>query len=265
MDCVLVVPCYNEACRWKSDYWAALLRLGGIHWLFVDDGSTDETFLLAQQTCALGSADAIRAPRNGGKAEAVRIGLKCALDSRSHGGVSVGFMDADGAFDVSDIERLLTVFRQRTSETNTVDAVWSARIALAGRDIRRSQFRHYMGRAVATFIAAGEPNIPYDTQSGLKFFVPSQALGECLGEPFETRWLFEIELLNRWQAKTQSPMRIWEEPLDSWMDVPGSKIAARETVRIARELYIIKRQQVYARRAAVPWSDELSSRGGDGS
>lgn len=251
MDYAFVVPCYNEAARWDDSYWRPLLELSGIHWIFVDDGSTDGTLELLERTSTFGSAEVVHTSPNRGKAEAVRSGLRRALESSDVARRGVGFMDADGAFEPLEVARLIDVFDRRTAGTEAVDAVWSARVALAGHNIRRSRVRHFIGRAVMTLVAAGGPPIPYDTQSGLKLFVPSETLLGCLEAPFQTRWLFELELLNRWQARALAPMRIWEEPLNSWVDVPGSKIDARESLRISRELYVIKRQRSRLARAGA--------------
>jgi glycosyltransferase involved in cell wall biosynthesis len=247
MKAVIVVPCYNESARWNTGYWTGLLALPDITWLFVDDGSTDDTAALITAAANTDSADVLLVAPNGGKAEAVRRGMLQAMDVATDAG-AVGFMDADGAFNAADVQDLLTAFAQRTSTARPVDAVWSSRVALAGRDIRRSIRRHYIGRIVATFVSIGQDEIPYDTQSGLKLFTPSDPFGACLREPFQTRWLFELELLSRWHRATGTEMRIWEEPLNFWHDVPGSKITMRESVRVLGELILVKRQQRSARR-----------------
>ena len=248
MECAFVVPCYNEASRWHPDRWAALLRLDGIHWVFVDDGSTDGTAAMIRESFQEGSAELVTLARNGGKAEAVRAGLLRALES-GHGRTSVGYIDADGAFAVSDVERIVGIHHQHVT-AGDVDATWAARVALAGRKIKRSHARHYVGRLVATLVSLGDPTIPYDTQCGLKLFVSGPELRTCLATPFETRWLFEVELLARWRAATRRRMRVWEEPVHEWSEVPGSRIDAREAVRIARELFVVMRRQRETRRVS---------------
>jgi glycosyltransferase involved in cell wall biosynthesis len=243
----IVVPCYNEAGRWSIDYWREVLAVPGVSWLFVDDGSTDGTADLLDQVAKADNAEALRLTPNGGKAEAVRRGMQAllAIDPRPDG---IGYMDADGAFNAADIRDLVQVFDQRTKSAPPIDAVWSSRVALAGRDIRRSTSRHYIGRIVATFVSLGQDEIPYDTQSGLKLFVPSDELAMCLRDPFRTRWLFELELLSRWQSTAGAEMQIWEEPLNYWHDVPGSKIRGSESLRIVRELFIVKQEQARSRK-----------------
>jgi dolichyl-phosphate beta-glucosyltransferase len=243
MNHLMIVPCFNEESRWKKDYWNDLMSLSDIRWLFVNDGSTDNTSSLLGELSANWSAEVLNLPRNVGKGEAIRAGMLWAFGQSLEGLESLGFMDADGAFHFSDIQHLILRFSD-LSKSNRVDALWSSRVALAGRDIQRSASRHYIGRVVATFLSIGVDSLPYDTQSGLKLFRVSRELRESVNEPFLTRWLFEVELLTRWVRVTGQPMRIREEPLESWLDVAGSSISPRESLRIARELVQVKRLQL---------------------
>lgn len=249
---VIVVPCFDEVARWDADYWRRLAVGGSARWVFVDDGSSDATRQLLERFCAATpTAVLVRLPRNRGKAEAVRHGLLQAIDMSGSGGV-VGFVDADGAFSPSEVDRLLGRARDVFGDGSPVEAIWSSRVALAGRSIDRRLSRHYVGRVVATLISLGyEATIPYDTQCGFKLFRSSDTLSECLQRPFATRWFFEMELFCRWQTLTGTPPHIWEEPLLEWRDVAGSHISRTDVLRIARELLVVKREQRRAQRAAV--------------
>lgn len=236
----LIVPCFNEASRWNDAYWRQLFELPDVHWTFVDDGSTDGTATQLARTAAHGPATVLTVWPNGGKAEAVRRGMLAALNDGTDG---VGFMDADGAFHIDDVAYLIQSFRQHVLVGRDFDAVWSSRVALAGRGIERHASRHYIGRIVATILSQGEDQMPYDTQSGLKFFAPSDRFRQVLNEPFRTRWVFELEILSRWRASTGEHLRVWEEPLSQWQDIAGSKVRGVELLRIARELLVIKGEQ----------------------
>ncbi|HRX18027.1 MAG TPA: glycosyltransferase, partial [Gemmatimonadales bacterium] len=94
-DVTLVIPAYNEAGRLDLPAFAA--ALDAMPWLalhFVDDGSTDATRTM------LGAFADAQGPRvvvqglagNVGKAEAVRVGLREAMQA---GSAAVGFADAD--------------------------------------------------------------------------------------------------------------------------------------------------------------------------
>lgn len=241
MTAFVVVPCFNEASRWNAKYWTDVTQIPDTRWVFVDDGSTDETLQLLEAFCSASSSHLISQHRNQGKAEAVRRGMIWSLDEALPGD-TLAFIDADGAFKREDIECLLNLSRTKFIDDEW-DAVWSSRVALAGRDIHRSSRRHYLGRVAATVLFGSEADVPYDTQSGLKAFRCSTDLKALLQRPFDTRWLFEIEMLLRFQADHQDHLRVWEEPLMHWSEVPGSKVAGRELFRAAREIARVKKMQ----------------------
>lgn len=240
MSVGIVVPCFNEASRWSPHYWAEVLQHSDQRYLFVDDGSTDGTRVLLERAVEGTSSGVLVLERNRGKAEAVRRGMIQLIDE--YGLEGVGYLDADGAFGLGDIAGMTQQFRTKVID-GPFDAMWSSRVALSGRDIKRSGTRHYIGRAIATYISLGYGQIPYDTQSGYKLFAGSSQLRECMASPFRTRWLFELELLARWMRITGASMQVWEEPLQSWHDVPGSKIRGREVYRIVKELAVVKSEQ----------------------
>ena len=247
MTHLMIVPCYNEAQRWNSDYWRDLLQVDGITWLFVNDGSTDNTYEILTQFVGENSQNSsyLSLQGNVGKGEAIRSGWLHGLKSnpeKSGEFAGAGFIDADGAFERVDLERLTNKFTERVFE-DSFQSVWSSRVALAGRNIERHASRHYIGRLVATFLSIGGHTLPYDTQSGLKLFATSQEFMGAIQSRFETRWLFEMEIVTRLQADFGAPLKIWEMPLLNWRDVGESKITKRESFRILQELRQIKKLQ----------------------
>lgn len=235
----IVVPTFNEQDRWDSGYWVDFLGLPATTWRFINDGSSDGTgALLDTFASQFPNASVTHLPLNVGKAEAVRQGL---LELMSETSMQwVGFMDADGAFRSDDLEELLALCRQPSRDAH-IDAVWSSRVALSGRSIQRSMRRHYVGRIVATSLSMGLGQIPYDTQSGLKLFRVTPALRQICQEPFQTRWLFDVETLLRFKRVSGRKMRILEVPLWYWHDVPGSKVQGAEAIRAMREVVTILR------------------------
>ena len=235
----MVVPCFNEEHRWRAETWRALTSLPATSWTFVNDGSLDNTSAIIRDTLGPQSA-VLDLPSNLGKANAVRLGLLEALE-QFPGAIIAGFMDADGAFSITDTERLIGLARNLLYPSSQLDAVWSSRVALAGRDIDRTTRRHYIGRVVATLLSMGASSLPYDTQSGFKLYSVNADLKTSLREPFRTRWFFDLELHYRLLARGRG--RVWEEPLMDWSEVPGSKMGWKQARRVAVDLAVVKRLQ----------------------
>jgi dolichyl-phosphate beta-glucosyltransferase len=234
-DVVVVVPCYNEAARLDR---AAFLgfRMPGLRFCFVNDGSRDDTLAALQRMCDERSdlGFVLDLSHNRGKAEAVRQGLLAALELAP---AAVGFWDADLATPLSELPRLRAVLDQNPE----VDLVLGSRVHLLGRHIERRPLRHYLGRVFATgaSLTLGLP--VYDTQCGAKLLRAGPVARELLGEPFLTRWVFDVELLARLarRARLGPPpveRRLYELPLDHWTDVPGSKVRPWDFLRSGLEL-----------------------------
>ena len=84
----------------------------------------------------------------------------------------------------------------------------------------------------------GWRNAPYDTQCGLKFFRVDYALVDSLSGEFQTSWFFDVELLLR---LSHGSLEVWEEPLQYWHDVQGSKIRLRAYPTILVEILRTRR------------------------
>ncbi|HEY6476316.1 MAG TPA: glycosyltransferase [Polyangia bacterium] len=232
----VVVPCYNEAERLAEGPLLNFLdACDGASLLFVDDGSTDAT------AARLGAIAAARPERiavtslqpNGGKAEAVRRGMREALE---RGAGLVGYLDADLSTPPDELFRLRAAF-----ERPGVEAVLGARVALLGTDIERSAVRHYLGRIFASLAAVILHARVYDTQCGAKLFRASPALDAALASPFLSRWAFDVELLGRLLAGSPAapglPLSaVVEVPLHTWHDVKGSKLGPLAMARTLAEL-----------------------------
>jgi hypothetical protein len=85
---------------------------------------------------------------------------------------------------------------------------------------------------------------PWDTQSGLKIYKGDEKLLLILQHPFKTRWFFELEMLQRYVRMFGASLQIWEEPVDAWTDVKGSKIRFRHAPSIILEMVFIIRTNV---------------------
>jgi len=246
----VVVPCYNEAARLDA---APLLAFVDTHadasLLLVDDGSTDATAAVLDRLAAErpGRIRALSLTPNGGKAEAVRRGLRDALAA---GAEIVGYLDADLSTPPAEVDDLLTGLARPG-----VQVAIGARVGMLGYDIDRSAVRHYLGRVFATAASIILRARVYDTQCGAKLFRAGPALSEALSTAFLSRWAFDVELLGRLLIGTPGapalPLAaIVEVPLPVWHDVKGSKLGLTGMAQTLRDLFLVA-NDLAARRRAV--------------
>lgn len=226
-----VVPCFEEAARLDR---AALLALAEASapaaLILVDDGSRDGTAGILRALAGEHPEiiEALVLPRNQGKAEAVRLGMRHALET---GAALVGYADADFSTPPAELARLAQLLRGPDW-----DVIMGSRVQLLGRRIMRNNVRHYAGRAFATCASLSLGLPVYDTQCGAKLFRPTPALASALEQPFTSRWAFDVELLGRLLrpgagVPPVAVERIREEPLLLWSDVPGSKLGPLAALR----------------------------------
>lgn len=238
---IIVVPCYNEAQRLSVDSFREFAAANpGIRFLFVNDGSTDDTSIVLE---SLASSEPHRFEhldqgQNQGKAETVRVGMLHALDQRPR---YAGYWDADLATPLREILRFIDVLEAHPQR----DVCFGSRVRLLGRAIERNPMRHYLGRMFAT-VASLVLDLPvYDTQCGAKLFRASRAASELFADPFSVNWTFDVELIARVQAQrvqaglTSAADSIYELPLDHWHDVAGSKVHATDFFKALFEMWRI--------------------------
>jgi len=225
-DVVIVIPCFNEGDRLPANQFVAFLRRHShISFLFVDDGSSDNTRVVLRRLADAADDRVLihEMPRNRGKAEAVRQGCLIAFE---RGARFVGYWDADLATPLEAIADFLAVF----DEHPQVQLVCGARVQMLGRSIRRNGLRHYLGRVFATAASLMLRLPVYDTQCGAKLFRASRNLRLVFSQPFLTRWLIDVEILARLLAleRQQEDFAVAEAvhelPLRQWHDVNGSKV-----------------------------------------
>ena len=252
---VLVVPCYNEANRFQFDAFAHFLtEEPGASFLFVNDGSKDTT-LDRLQAFSAGfpeRAAVLDVQPNGGKGEAVRRGMLHVLSEER--AAYIGFWDADLATPLE----ALPAFIQVLEGSPEIDMVFGSRIRLLGRHVSRNPMRHYAGRVFATTVSLSLGLPIYDTQCGAKVFRATPLLRRVLAEPFESRWIFDVEIIARFLAAWNTTgghaeRKIYELPLQTWIDVAGSKLRSSDFIRSFTDLVKIRRE--FSRLMRTPSSE----------
>ena len=221
----LVVPCYIEAARLApATFLAFLPPRPWLTLLFVDDGSHDGTvgMLESIEAACAGQVRVLRLA-HAGKAEAVRAGM---VEAAGRQPDYIGFWDADLSTPLEALDDFVALARRRPD----VDLLIGSRVNLMGREIRRSEARHYVSRIFATAASIALDLPVYDTQCGAKLF---RATGDVLGlfaTPFRSRWIFDVEILQRYlllPVRDGGPprrARIYEVVLPCWREVAGSKL-----------------------------------------
>lgn len=231
----LIVPCYNEGHRFNIEHWKALLDITQAIFIFVDDGSNDNTLEFLEELNSYNSklVRVLKLGNNKGKAEATRFGLQVALENYT-GIELVGYLDADTSIEVNDVNRII-----RIAQDLNFDVVMGSRVKLLGRRIHRNPVRHVIGRFVVTTLSFGVSHFPYDSQCGIKVFRATEDFKRILFEPFRTRWFVDLEIMT--SLGKLSDLKIWEEPLYKWVESGGSRIRFHHSFRIIREIVYIKR------------------------
>jgi dolichyl-phosphate beta-glucosyltransferase len=235
---IIVVPCYNEAQRLNvARFHGFASGRPGVRFLMVNDGSRDETLMRLQQ---LEAEDAkhfsvLDLPRNGGKAEAIRQGVLYAAEERPD---FIGYWDADLATPLDAIPTFVDVLRRR----HDVSLVIGTRLPLLGHDIRRRPIRRLLGRVFASVASLTLGTKIRDTQCGAKLFRATPEMLAAFAEPFDSRWIFDVELLARLIAiqiqNEGDPISslLYELPLDSWEDIAGSRLKRSDFVKAIGDL-----------------------------
>jgi dolichyl-phosphate beta-glucosyltransferase len=235
----LVIPCYNEAKRLRvQDFVACLKDRAALSICLVNDGSSDGTAAVLD---GLRRNDPDRIlvltlAANRGKAEAVRQGVLHVAASRRY--ALVGYWDADLSTPLGEVDLML----QELAKHPGCQLAMGSRIKRLGSEIDRRAKRHVLGRVFATFasLILGLP--VYDSQCGAKLF-RAESIDILFRDPFITRWLFDVEIIARLRNHigTDGVLKTTiEVPLNTWIEVGGSKLHAADMIRVPMELLQIR-------------------------
>ena len=124
--------------------------------------------------------------------------------------------------------------------------IFGSRVRLLGHFVHRRAIRHYLGRCFATAVSIMLGLPIYDTQCGAKLFRITPELKSILATPFQSRWIFDVEIIARFMALHKKDASfaddvIYESPLPRWEDVAGSKVGPLDFFTAFYELMKIRR------------------------
>jgi CheY-like chemotaxis protein len=230
----VVIPCYDEEERLLSTEFLDFVdKHSGYHLCFVNDGSKDNT-LEVLNNLRKGRESFITVydcEKNGGKAEAVRLGMlhmakKEDLDY-------IGFLDADLSTDLADFDDLVS-----TIENSEYKIVSGSRIARMGADITKESARKIISLTV-NFIIRKILKMEFkDTQCGAKIF-HKDIINTAFGSKFLTKWLFDVEIFIRVRKQyglQKAKQILCEKPLKRWIHADGSKLSMKDSIKIMGQL-----------------------------
>ncbi|WP_347924042.1 response regulator [Pontimicrobium sp. SW4] len=230
----VVIPCYNEEKRLLSEEFTGFIsKNSGYHLCFVNDGSKDDT-LKVLHDLQKGKENFItvyNCEKNGGKAEAVRLGMlhmaqKNDLDY-------IGFLDADLSTDLADFDDLVTTIAQ--SEFKIVSG---SRISRMGANITKESARKAISLTINYIIRKILSMNFRDTQCGAKVF-RKDVIDIAFSKKFITKWIFDVEIFKRMAhhfGLEQAKELLYEQPLKRWIHADGSKLSIKDSLKIIFQL-----------------------------
>ncbi len=230
----VVIPCYNEEKRLLSEEFRDFAHKNlGYHLCFVNDGSKDNTLAVLQELIK-GKEDYISiydCEKNGGKAEAVRLGmLHLAKQSQFD---YIGFLDADLSTNFDDFQDLTD-----TISNSKYKLVFGSRISRMGADITKESARKIISQTINFIIRKTLGMEINDTQCGAKIMT-KEVIEKTFQEKFITKWLFDVEIFMRMKkvyGSKETQEFILEKPLNRWIHADGSKLSFKDSIKIIGQI-----------------------------
>ncbi len=234
----IIIPCYNEYNRLeKKKFLNFLIKNPLYHLCFVNDGSSDNTLQMLTELKQVNpqKISVLSLKTNQGKATAVQTGANylAEIDAIEN----IAFLDADLSTSLEEMDNLV----QKLNDNPELAMVFGSRKADEASNIDRNIVRKFLSNFVGFFIRFILQLPIKDTQCGAKVFRKS-IIENVYNQRFISRWLFDIEIFLR--LKKHIGLKdllnhISEEPLDSWIEVEGSKITLKDSFLIPLNLLII--------------------------
>jgi dolichyl-phosphate beta-glucosyltransferase len=250
----IVFPCFDEAERLPHTFERYLAHFpadpAAIEFVVVDDGSSDDTFAVAEQIAARDRrVRVLRAASNHGKGFAVRTGVLAAR------GDWVIFTDADGSYGPDEVEQVVRALEQapvaigvrpavgrREAVQRTAAPAEGARGADAedtgaSAGVQGAGLRRLASR-VFNLAMRLELGLPFhDTQCGLKGF-RREVAADLFGRSRLDGFAFDAEILLLAKRLGYEVAEVPVQPTDR----DGSKVRLSvDALRMLREVWSVRR------------------------
>lgn len=230
----VVIPCYNEEKRLLGNEFKAFVHQNlGYHLCFVNDGSKDNTLQVLEEL-KKGKEDYIsiyNCEKNGGKAEAVRLGMLHLANQNQYD--YIGFLDVDLSTNFEDFKELV-----KTISTSNFQIVSGSRMSRMGANISKDGARAIISKTINFFIRKTLGMNINDTQCGAKVMT-KEIIEKTFDKKFLTKWLFDVEIFMRMKkiyGIKNSKELICEQPLKRWIHEDGSKLSMKDSFQIIGQI-----------------------------
>lgn len=215
----VIVPCYNEGQRiLENEYISFLNNHANFHLLFIDDGSTDNTFnVLSKLEKKHEKISTLRLNENLGKAEAIRSGFNKIVNDNYD---LIGYLDADLAIPFSEMLRL------QEKINDGYHFAFSSKKPTKDSELEIKFKRYFVGRVLSFMVSKSLKLKIYDTQCGSKL-MQSDLASIAFKSSFFSSWLFDVEII--WRIIINNGRSFFKERA---IEVPVKKLIDRGSSRI---------------------------------
>ncbi len=234
-----VFPCFNESHRLETTLSKLQKFIAAYpeqyEYIFVDDGSTDNTAAILNDFAKLesnaGCVKVVQCAQNGGKGAALRSGVNAAT------GNWVLTLDAD----LAAHPNVLVFWKEHFGlDLNQQDTVYigSREKGIQYKLVRYSVARRIIGVAFNTLQRMLTGLTLDDTQCGFKLY-PTALAQEVFSQLEDVGFAHDVEVLMRLKNKG---VEVKSLPL-KWKEVPGSKVSVvRDSIKMMRSIIKISKR-----------------------
>ena len=239
LDTCIIIPCYNEYNRIsKNEFLTFLDANHRYYFLFIDDGSMDNTFSLLEELCSRNErSSCYRLDENQGKAEAVRYGIQKAKEINTFD--YYGYFDADLAIPIEELNKLYI----QLNESDKIEFCYSSKNATLSNEVSQTFKRFIVGRILAKMVKLSLKINVYDTQCGCKMMTKKVA-EVAFKNKFISAWLFDIEIFWRIIIAFGNEFIVVntkEIPLMKLYNKGSSNVRIYDLIKLPMEFYSIHR------------------------